>query len=87
MARATGGLSEEDRIKILEGLAQDKDLKATQRLRAIEELGRIEARRAAARQPEVEDDLPPDPMADLQFAEDELESRRRRRRRSAAAAG
>lgn len=62
---------------MLEALAADEDLKATQRLRALEELGRIESRKNAAAAPADEpDEQAPDPMADL----DELEARRRKRR-------
>ena len=75
-------LTLDDRIKMLEALAADEDLKATQRLRALEELGRIESRRSgAASAATVEDDeLPPDPMADL----DEMEAQRRKRQRRRA---
>lgn len=76
-------LSENERILMLEELAQDKELKATQRLRALEELGRIEARRSggvAAPEP-GDEEMPPDPMADL----DEIEEQRRKRQRRAAA--
>lgn len=79
-------LSEADRIKLLEELAANEDLKATQRLRALEELGRIEARKsgaaAAAATTPVDEDAP-DPMADL----DELEQRRLARKSKRAAAG
>ena len=68
-------LSETDRIRLLEELAQDKDLKATQRLRALEELGKIESRRGIKKGAEVPKDEQADPMADM----DELEVRRRRR--------
>lgn len=73
------GLTVEDRIAMLTAIAQDESLKATQRLRAIEELGRIEARRAAAAgsvvEPDPGDPVAPDPMADL----DEMEAARQRR--------
>lgn len=63
---------------MLEALAQDEGLKATQRLRALEELGRIEARKALAVQRVVpEDELAPDPMADLE----EMERARQKRAR------
>lgn len=73
-------LTEADRIKMLEELAQDQGLKATQRLRAIEELGRIDARRAAAGvvKVEPEDELPPDPMADLELMERDRQKRARK---------
>jgi hypothetical protein len=73
-------LTVEDRIKMLEALAADEDLKATQRLRALEELGRIEARRSgesAAAQDDEE--LPPDPMTDLDEMEQARQKRLRRR--------
>lgn len=62
---------------MLEEMAQDADLKATQRLRAIEELGRIESRRAggAAADDTPADELAPDPMADL----DDMERQRMKR--------
>ncbi len=71
-------LSEEQRIEMLEALATDDSLKATQRLRALEELGRIAGRRqqsGSGQSDRTADEEAPDPMADL----DELESRRRRR--------
>lgn len=66
---------------MLEALAKDESLKATQRLRALEELGRMESRREAAG-PKVPDgeEMPPDPMADL----DEMENRRRANMRRAS---
>lgn len=67
---------------MLEELARDETLKATQRLRALEELGRIESRRlggGAAQEADAEE-LPPDPMADL----DDMERQRRKRQRRAA---
>lgn len=72
-------LSEADRIKLLEALATNEGLKATQRLRALEELGRIESRKSgaaasAALQEPGEDAA--DPMADL----DEVEAQRLKRR-------
>lgn len=72
-------LTEDDRIAFLEELAADKGLKATQRLRAIEELGRIEARRAGPKAAEQVDDPDeaPDPFADL----DEMETARQKRTR------
>jgi hypothetical protein len=69
---------------MLEEMASDASLKATQRLRALEELGRIEARRSAPKGPAVEqeDEAAPDPMADL----DEMEAARRRRASGGSAA-
>lgn len=62
---------------MLEEIAADERVKATQRLRALEELGRMDAREnGAAAADEPVDELAPDPMADL----DELEVRRRKRR-------
>lgn len=73
------GLSEADRVKMLEALAQDETLKATQRLRALEELGRIEARKHAVVKPaSMEREDAPDPMADL----DQLEAQRQKRARA-----
>jgi hypothetical protein len=69
-------LSEADRIRLLEELAQDPDLKATQRLRALEELGR-ERRREAGRVETLPPEEQPDPFEDM----DELEAARRRRAR------
>lgn len=69
---------------MLEEIAENGELKATQRLRALEELGRIESRRsggAAAEQDEA-DEVAPDPMADL----DEMEAQRLKRARKAASA-
>lgn len=68
-----------DRVKILEGIIGDESVKASTRLRAIEELGRIEARaqQASAPSPDREDELAPDPMADL----DEMELFRQRKAR------
>lgn len=75
-------LSEADRIRMLEALAADEDLKATQRLRALEELGRIESRRSGAvAAPEPDEADAPDPFADL----DEVEAQRKKRRRRSAA--
>lgn len=76
-------LSEADRVAMLEELAANEDLKATQRLRALEELGRIESRRAGggAQEEQVGDELAPDPMADL----DEMEQQRLKRARRSAA--
>ena len=68
---------------MLEAMAQDEDLKATQRLRALEELGRIEARRAGgagAAPDDAPEELAPDPMADL----DEMEQQRLKRARRRA---
>jgi hypothetical protein len=74
-------LSEADRIAMLEALAKDETLKATQRLRALEELGRIEGRRnGVADEAPADDELAPDPMADL----DEMEQQRLKRSRRAA---
>lgn len=75
-------LSVEDRVKMLEAIAADEELKATQRLRALEELGRIEARQrngTAADDP-GDAELPPDPMADL----DDMERQRLKRSRRKA---
>lgn len=66
---------------MLEEIAADKDVKATQRLRALEELGRMDARETGAAEPDVPEEMAPDPMADL----DEVEQARRRRQRKAAA--
>lgn len=64
---------------MLEALAQDETLKATQRLRALEELGRIESRKSATAKPAVvESEDAPDPMADL----DQLEAQRQKRARA-----
>lgn len=67
---------------MLEAIAADEDLKATQRLRALEELGRIEGRLSGAKSADddQDDDLAPDPMADL----DEMEQARRKRLRRKA---
>lgn len=75
------GLSAAERRKMLEEIAADDQVKATQRLRALEELGRMDAREAgpAAGADADPDEMAPDPMADL----DELEAVRQRR----AAAG
>lgn len=74
-------LTEKDRIEMLEALAKDESLKATQRLRALEELGRMESRReAAGPKAPVDEEMPPDPMADL----DEMENRRRANMRRAS---
>jgi len=75
-------LSESDRVRMLELLAADEGLKATQRLRALEELGRIESRRAAGQHAiPVADEQAPDPMVDL----DEMEQARQKRARRAVA--
>ena len=71
------------RIALLEKIAQDEDVKMTQRLRALEEIGRLEARRnSAAGKADTQDEneLAPDPFADL----DEMEAQRQKRRRRAA---
>lgn len=61
---------------MLEELAADETLKATQRLRALEELGRMDAREnGGAADDTPVDELAPDPMADL----DELEAMRLKR--------
>ena len=75
------GLTSAERRKMLEEIAADEDVKATQRLRALEELGRMDAREsgAAANAEPDPDEMAPDPMADL----DELEAVRQKR----AAAG
>lgn len=75
-------LSEADRVKLLEALATNETLKATQRLRALEELGRMESRRAnGAQTPEQDpEEMAPDPMADL---DDEFTRYRARKRRAA----
>jgi hypothetical protein len=66
---------------MLEAMAQDEGLKATQRLRALEELGRIESRRlGGGEKAEDTEELAPDPMADL----DEMEQQRLKRARRAA---
>lgn len=73
-------LTEADRIKMLESLAQDESLKATQRLRALEELGRIEGRKGQQTvDPNAPKEEAPDPMADL----DELEALRQKRKNAA----
>lgn len=75
-------LSEADRVRLLEEIAQDMSVKATQRLRALEELGRIQGRRASVSGSEDDDAdrVAPDPMAMLDVAwADELEQRRLRR--------
>lgn len=66
---------------MLEGLAKDESLKATQRLRALEELGRIESRRSgsAAAAPDTENLVFADPMADLDEMEQARAARVRRR--------
>lgn len=65
---------------MLEALAQDESLKATQRLRALEELGRIEGRKnGQATALDTPNEEAPDPMADL----DQLEAQRRKRARVA----
>lgn len=69
---------------MLEGIASDEDVKPTTRLRALEELGRIESRQraesgaGAAAEPDADD--APDPMADL----DEMEAQRVKRLRRRA---
>lgn len=70
---------------MLEEIAGDKDVKATQRLRALEELGRMDARDAGGGSADADapEDLAPDPMADL----DDLEQARLRRSGKRAAAG
>jgi hypothetical protein len=73
-------LSEAERVRMLEEMAADDSLKATQRLRALEELGRIENRRNGGTRTEVKPEDAPDPMADL----DEVEAQRRKRKRRAA---
>jgi hypothetical protein len=74
-------LSEADRVRMLEEMATDMTLKATQRLRAFEELGRIESRRTGAAAAPEPDEVAPDPMADL----DEMERARQKRGRRRAA--
>lgn len=64
---------------MLEEIAADDQVKATQRLRALEELGRMDARENGAASDEPVDEMAPDPMADL----DELEAVRRKRRKAA----
>lgn len=64
---------------MLEEIAADDQVKATQRLRALEELGRMDARENGAASDEPVDEMAPDPMADL----DELEARRRRKKKAA----
>lgn len=74
-------LSEADRIRMLEAIAEDMELKATQRLRALEELGRIESRKKGGRggaAPTGTEAV--DPMADM----DELEVRRVRKQQRRA---
>jgi hypothetical protein len=76
-------VSEADRVKMLEALAVDESLKATQRLRAIEELGRIDSRR---RMQEGKSEARPEgdapyPMEDLWELEVERRARVRRRER------
>lgn len=74
-------LSEPERIQMLETIARDESLKATQRLRALEELGKIDARRGVQRTgDDVMDELAPDPMADMT----EWEQARQRRSRRAS---
>lgn len=73
-------LTEPDRIALLEEIAQDKTIKATQRLRALEELGRERRREAARTGAELPPEEQPDPFADM----DEVAvARQRRSRRSA----
>jgi hypothetical protein len=72
-------LSLQQRIAMLEAIAVDEKVKATQRLRAMEELGRIESRQMAAagagsQEPDPSE-MAPDPMADL----DEMEAQRQKR--------
>lgn len=65
---------------MLEEIAADDQVKATQRLRALEELGRMDAREnGAAGADEPVDEMAPDPMADL----DELEAHRRKKKAAA----
>ena len=67
---------EELEIKLLEEMAADPELKATQRLRALEELGKRRARTEAIAREEPSDlSQDPDPFEDL----DELEQQRLRR--------
>lgn len=77
MPRVAKALTPAARRKMLEEIAADEEVKATQRLRALEELGRMDSREAggAAADADAPEDLAPDPMADL----DELEQRRRKR--------
>jgi hypothetical protein len=76
---------------MLETIAQDENVKMTQRLRALEEISRIEARLAAGAASPLEqsaDEMAPDPMADLDAMEaerqDELAAARARRQRRAS---
>jgi hypothetical protein len=75
-------LSEADRIAILEEIARDEGVKPSTRLRAMEEIGRLEARRSVVPAPAAEGESAPDPMADL----DEMESARQKRVRHKRAA-
>lgn len=69
---------------MLEAIAVDEDLKATQRLRALEELGRMDFRAGQQGASEkADEEMAPDPMADL----DEVEQARLKRSRRRAAAG
>jgi hypothetical protein len=78
-------LTPEKRIEMLTAIAEDESIKVTQRLRALEEIGKIEARLAQAAGAAVEDengrnDAAADPMADL----DEMEAERVKRVRRKA---
>jgi hypothetical protein len=76
--------STEDRIKALEAIAADESIKPTQRLRAMEELGRIETRMRLAqgeRDRPAGDDDSPYPMEDLWEVEVERRERARSRER------
>lgn len=81
--------SAEDRIKALEAIAADESIKPTQRLRAMEELGRIETRMRLAKgereRPGAADEAPY-PMEDLWALEDERRARARSRERRRVAA-
>jgi hypothetical protein len=67
-------LSKQRRIEILEGIIEDPAAPGYQRVQAMALLERLEAQVAKSAL-EVDEDLPPDPMGDL----DELAPRRRRR--------
>jgi hypothetical protein len=80
VSRRAAGLTEADEERLLRELAEDPKVSPAQRLRALEVLERKRARREGA-SGAVDEEVPPDPMADL----DELEEQRQRRRRRASA--
>ena len=81
-------LTLKDRLAMLEKIAGDESVKVTQRLRAMEEIGRIESRLQAASgkaDEPGEGEMAPDPMADLDEMEQARQRRLQRQRRAAGA--